>query len=404
MSASNGIDEDLTNARAEEAVERRKESTAKDAAAWLDEPDEPERPVVEELIEEGECVAVVGSAKAGKSLLALQLALCIAAGIPFLGKPTVRHKVYVANLEVATRQYKKRLRRMVEALDIAPDRLRGWLFFDNLKNKGVDWDYVKDNAAAWGAGFVLVDPFYQIFDGAEVDEEAVQAAIGRMMEFQRDGFTLAVVFHAPKGFNGDRNLIDLISGSSRLARYPEGILGLLNHAEGGKYRVFSAVLRNFPPPEDLTLTSEGGALEALPEKEAVVETAKTRAAKANAAGGAIVKKEQNAKDTDKMRRDLLAVINARQAAKAAGLLPKAAIATELVNNGYPERRVRAFIEGEIAAGRLMETPELEIGPEGYGITKNRNKGGRVLLSTPDAVEEYVNGFPKPKSMSNTHPI
>ncbi len=42
-----------------------------DAADWLNAEDEPDNPLVEGFIECGEVVAIVGQAKAGKSILAL---------------------------------------------------------------------------------------------------------------------------------------------------------------------------------------------------------------------------------------------------------------------------------------------------------------------------------------------
>ena len=110
------------------AEEHAAQSTCVDAADWLDAPDEPDTPLVHELIEQGEMVAIVGQSKAGKSFIALQLAVCVALGLPFLNRETVRQRVYLANLEVSARQYKKRLRKICDALGISPEYLRGWLF------------------------------------------------------------------------------------------------------------------------------------------------------------------------------------------------------------------------------------------------------------------------------------
>ena len=80
---------------------RESNGTCVDAADWLNVEDEPDNPLVEGFIECGEVVAMVGQAKAGKSLLALQLAVCVAAGVPFLNRTCKRQRVYLANLEVS---------------------------------------------------------------------------------------------------------------------------------------------------------------------------------------------------------------------------------------------------------------------------------------------------------------
>lgn len=249
----------LTAAEADATSEEHAaQSTCIDAADWLDAPDEPDTPLVHELIEQGEMVAVVGQSKAGKSFIALQLAVCIALGLPFLGRETVRQKTYAANLEVSRKQYKKRLRRLIQALGIDPHELNGWLFIDNLKGEIATWQRCRDEAKQRGCSVALIDPFYHIFKGDESDVAACAAAIDEMKAYQHDGLTLIVIFHSPKGFAGDRQLIDMISGSSMLARFPESIFGLLNHATRKTYRVVKCVLRNYAPPEDQTISFEDG--------------------------------------------------------------------------------------------------------------------------------------------------
>lgn len=245
-----------------------------DAADWLLEPDEPDNPLVEGLIESGEVFAIVGQAKAGKSLLALQMAVSIAAGVQFLGKACARRKVYVANLEVSARQYKKRLRRICEGLDIDPDILRGWLFVGNAKGQSASWKMALDACTAHGCEVAFIDPFYQIAHIAETDEVQCLAAVEEMKAFTRKGITLGIVFHSPKGFSGDRQLVDMISGSSVLARFPESILGFLNHAEDKTARVFDAILRNYPPPEPFAVSTANGMLELAPDTAPEVATAK----------------------------------------------------------------------------------------------------------------------------------
>jgi hypothetical protein len=95
-----------------------------------------------------------------------------------------------------------------------------------------------------------------------------------MKAFARCGVTLCIVFHSPKGFSGDRQLIDMISGSSILARFPESVIGLLNHATEKTARVVDAVLRNYPPPEPFAVSLAEGALELAPDILPEVATAR----------------------------------------------------------------------------------------------------------------------------------
>jgi hypothetical protein len=256
-----------------QAVER---GRAQNVADWLDTPDEADDYIVDGLFEAGENVAIVGSAKAGKSFLALQLAICIAAGVPFLAHAVPRpRRVLMANLEISARQYKRRTRAMVEAFDIPREILAMNLFVENLKNEDITWAALRADALAVGAEVLMIDPFYQIFKGDEIDQESVIAAIDEMKEIQKSGVTLIMVYHAPKGFNGDRNLRDMVSGSSILVRYPEALLGILCHADAKELRVFDTVLRH-PPIDEVTARFDGGVFVTDPTIAPIVESAASR--------------------------------------------------------------------------------------------------------------------------------
>lgn len=245
-----------------------------DAADWLNAEDEPDNPLVDGFIECGEVVAMVGQAKAGKSLLALQLAVCVAAGVPFLGNPCKRQRAYIANLEVSAKQYKKRLRRVCRLLDLNHEELRGWLFIDNMKGETTSWETALTMCQRHGCAVAIIDPFYQIARIVETDEQQCLDAVENMKAFARCGVTLCIVFHSPKGFSGDRQLIDMISGSSILARFPESVIGLLNHATEKTARVIDAVLRNYPPPEPFAVSLAEGALVLAPDIAPEVATAR----------------------------------------------------------------------------------------------------------------------------------
>lgn len=271
-------DEDINEAspfdQTETAQIAAEHKTCKDAATWLAEADEPDNPLVSGFIEQGEVFAVVGQAKAGKSLLALQMAVCIATGVPFIGKDCARKRVYVGNLEVSEKQYKKRLRRICKGLNINPADLSGWLFVDNMKGETASWETALAVCKAKMCEVAMIDPFYQIAHIAETDEVQCLEAVEAMKQFTKAGITLGIVFHSPKGFSGDRQLIDMISGSSILARFPESVIGLLNHATEKTARVIDAVLRNYPPADPFAVSVAEGMLDLAPDTDPDVATSR----------------------------------------------------------------------------------------------------------------------------------
>ena len=360
-------------------------NTVDDASEWLSMPDTPDNPIIEGLIEQGESVAVVGSSKAGKSFLALQMAVCIAAGVPFLGRKTCRRGVLVDNLEVSEVQYKRRLRRMTDAMGVSWEQFRGTLFTNNRKNLDTTWEDAGDTAEFLGAEVIVIDPFYQIYEGSEIDEKEIKVAIEQMKSLQKRGFTLIVVFHAPKGYNGDRNLIDMISGSSRLARYPESILGLLNHAnrEDRNLRVFSTILRNCPPMDDETLRLEDGAFFPVADIAPVVETAASRKQNEGTAGANAVKSDA---EYSKLEKALNSIMDGP-------LIGKTTLHQELKRmTCVAKHTVEDFIKEKMEKGELTTCAEMVMGADGRPVTKNRNQGGKVFISTPAKIQQYKETF------------
>ena len=248
--------------------------TCLDAAAWLEQPDEADTPLIDGLVECGEFVALVGQSKAGKSLFALQAAVCVATGRDFLGRSCVRKRVYLGNLEVSAKQYKKRLRRICAALDVSPEDLRDWLFVDNMRGENATWANALQMCRAHECEVAVVDPFYQIAKIDENDQRACLEAVEEMKPFTKEGIALFVVFHSPKGFSGDRQLIDMISGSAILARVPESVIGLLNHATEKTARVINATLRNYPPFDPFAVTLEDGSFQLAPDTSPDVATSR----------------------------------------------------------------------------------------------------------------------------------
>lgn len=373
-----------------EAIER---GRAVNVADWLDTPDEADDYIVDGLFEAGENVAIVGSAKAGKSFLALQLAICIAAGVPFLAHAVPRpRRVLMANLEISARQYKRRTRAMVEAFNIPREILAMNLFVENLKNEDITWSALRADALAVGAEVLMIDPFYQIFKGDEIDQESVIAAIDEMKEIQKSGVTLIMVYHAPKGFNGDRNLRDMVSGSSILVRYPEALLGILCHADAKELRVFDTVLRH-PPIDEVTARFDGGVFVTDPTIAPIVESAASRKRLAEMAS----RHGAGQGTSGKVGRPAQA-----QSAEERAAQLRIDIAGAIYHAGdtmLTRREVLAAVKGGVQAEKndalnaMLRDGDLVLQDElmnrgGELVRVSPRQGGRTFVTTPTGAEKY----------------
>jgi len=231
------------------------------AATWLTEQDEPERPIMEGVFDAGDRVAIVGQSKARKSFYALQLAVNVVTGTPFLGVPTVKQRVILLNGEIKACAYKKRLRRMISTLGIDGTTLDGLIVVNTSEEaQPPSFDKVLSLAKKQGAQVVLIDPAYLLL-GDENDQTAVKATIAAMKQFAAEGLTLVMVFHAAKGRAGDKQVIDRISGSGIYARDTSTMLSLCEHATEEDHVVLAKICRNHPPCDPVTLRFNDGAFE-----------------------------------------------------------------------------------------------------------------------------------------------
>ena len=247
------------------------------AADWLREPDEPERPIVAGLVDQGDRTAIVGQSKAKKSFFALQFAVAVATGTPFLGYAVTAQKVLLVNGEIRRAPYKRRLRRMVASMRIDPASLLGMVVF-NTADQVPDSDPLGQAlrlAVDHLCEVVILDPFY-LSVGDEQDQNEVKRAVGAMKLFAVEGKTLVSVFHASKGSIGDRQAVDRISGSGIFARDCSSMLTLCEHATEPDHIVLATVTRNHAPQEPLTIRFEDGRFELAGNVAPVEKTSRSR--------------------------------------------------------------------------------------------------------------------------------
>ena len=248
------------------------------ASAWLREPDEPNNPIVNGLFDAGDRVAIVAQSKARKSFFALQIALCIATGTPFLGREVQRRRVALFNYEVSRRTYKQRLRRMAERLGIKPEALDGLILFnfDDVEPEGDPLALALESAVREGCQIAVMDPVYKCL-GNENDQDEVKGAVRKMKNFTINSVTLIGVYHAAKGMIGDRQLIDRVSGSAVFVRDASTIVSLVAHATEPDHAVMDAIQRNYAEEPPVTIRFDNGAF--MPTSVAPIEK-NSRSAKA----------------------------------------------------------------------------------------------------------------------------
>ena len=146
--------------------------------------------IVESLLPCGVVTLLTAHGGTGKSMLALQLAVCVAMGFPFMNKQTIPSKVLFFSAEDATQVIRCRLEWICRDKNIDPVILAEKLcIIDSTMNPGLYITQYKGNAlvqgydalysksVAYGAGLVVIDNASDTFDANENERARVREFI-----------------------------------------------------------------------------------------------------------------------------------------------------------------------------------------------------------------------------------
>jgi ABC-type Mn2+/Zn2+ transport system ATPase subunit len=205
--------------------------------------------LVEGIIGERSLNFLAGEEGAGKSLLAMNLALAIATGQPkFLEYPIKKHgKVLYLNNELSFQVFVKRfqdMRRVLFHEGVA--RLNNFLTLESMKPLNEAWDDLCKLIVREQPILVVLDCLYWAHDKKENDSSEMKE-IMRMFVELRDKFGIAVlvVHHTKKGsrFEGMHN--DNMRGSSVFAGATDTVMMMRRSSTDESKRLFKPTkLRN----------------------------------------------------------------------------------------------------------------------------------------------------------------
>lgn len=207
-----------------------------DKAVMTAQPQNPER--IKGILRQGHKMIITASSKAGKSMLLMELAICIAYKRPWLGFPCERGRVLYLNMEIDSNSCQNRFFKIGEAMGITKaeqqehsDNIVLW----NMRGKHRPLEelqheivyVVNQSRKEKGKPFdvIMLDPLYKVLEG---DENAA-GDIGNICNYMdtiatKTGCCFIFSHHHAKGFAGNKRIMDRGSGSGVFARDPDAIL------------------------------------------------------------------------------------------------------------------------------------------------------------------------------------
>jgi len=220
----------------------------------------PLDPIVASSFEAGDKVELIAPSKCRKSFWALDLALHVAAGMPFCGLAIPKpRKVLLVNLEIKRDWMKRRIANRLRGYGLSPADLGGRLSLMNCRGLG---GHVRESILAHiqaiKPDFVILDPRYKLMRPDE-DENTGNGLIGILNlldAIAEENAAVMIVSHDKKGDVKTQDIRDRGAGSNWAARDVDCRF-VLTPAKNDDYHLNVAVLaRNYPPRRPIDLRAE----------------------------------------------------------------------------------------------------------------------------------------------------
>ena len=181
------------------------------------------------ILRQGHKMLLAGPSKAGKSFALLQLAVCIAEGLPWLGFQCAQGRVLYVNLELDEESCKERLALVRKAIH-APNKypVDTW----NLRGRSFPMDKLAPilirKASKNGYLAIIIDPIYKIITGDENSADQMARFCNQFDKICTElGCAVIYCHHHSKGMQGQKRSMDRASGSGVFARDPDALLDLI---------------------------------------------------------------------------------------------------------------------------------------------------------------------------------
>jgi hypothetical protein len=226
-----------------------------DAIELINNPPPLPQVLIEGILHKGEKMLLGGAAKIGKTWLALDLAVSVASGTPWLGYPTQKGRVLFINFELAPWAFRKRLEWvcMVKGITLNPDEMLVW----NLRGYDVEMDKLVDRLLKNlpnDLALIIPDPVYKTLGDRDENAAGDIADLLRKIELvtRVTGAAVTLTHHFSKGLASAKQEIDRFSGSGVWVRDPDVLVSIQPHEEKGCL-VMETTVRNLKSPDPRAL-------------------------------------------------------------------------------------------------------------------------------------------------------
>lgn len=226
-----------------------------DALGLLANPPPRPKELIEGVLNYGEKMLLGGASKVGKTWLALDVAVSVACGVPWLGYKTHKARVLFVNLELTDWAIAGRVGWICKQKEVTlePDALA----LLNLRGWDVNMSLLAPKLAELageGFGLIIPDPVYKTLGDRDENSAGDIAGLLRLLEevIRETGAAVLFTHHFNKGLAAGKQELDRFSGSGVWARDPDVLLSIQPHQEEGCL-ILEGTIRNGKSPDPVGL-------------------------------------------------------------------------------------------------------------------------------------------------------
>jgi hypothetical protein len=209
-------------------------------------------PLIEGLLREGETMNVISAPKTGKSWLAIDLALSVATGRPWLGMDCVPGEVLILDNELHAETTANRIPKVAAARGIAMDDVADRIYVESLRGRLRDLSNLGPYFGQFEPGrfkVVILDAFYRFLPiSADENDNGTMANLYNYLDSFADRMkcSFVLIHHTSKGNQSLKAVTDVGAGAGAQSRATDTHLVLRPHQEDDA-AVLEASVRSWPP-------------------------------------------------------------------------------------------------------------------------------------------------------------
>jgi len=213
-----------------------------DEYAWL----------VRGIVARGVPQFIAGTPKSRKTWIMEHVAICIAAGIPWLDRfPTARGRVLLLPREDSLRETRRRIWRLARGLGLDPRDLSETLRVDSAQpfyfSRAEDVVRMQRTIEAWHPDLIMIDSLSRTHMGDESSVKEMQIVTSTWGDLcQRYGVAITIIHHLTK--SGEGSLLQRLRGTGDLGALARHLIGVEKKSESTSALSFEGNLAGAPEP------------------------------------------------------------------------------------------------------------------------------------------------------------